>query len=213
MCDLRGELLATRLCMDPNMTSVASLATVPTPDRVSDLAARSLSRESDAAFQSLLAATHDALGRVIGAVREAEASALCLAQQEHARTVAEDLVATREALHTGMSDGAQCLRYRVPSLSAALRGLLRPDRQRLADAARAVREAARTLRPEVSVGAGWFFTTAHAVEALGDTATHVESLAEAQPGGSAAREIGSDVVAVLRLSRDTLLGDIARLAD
>ncbi|OZC01835.1 hypothetical protein [Rubricoccus marinus] len=199
--------------MDPKTTLAASAA-LPTPDGVSALAARSLARESGAAFQSLLAATHDALGRLIATVRAAESSALCLAQQEHAHGIAENLIATREALYTGIADEARCLRTGAPSLSAALRGLVRPTRQRLADAAQAVREAARTsLQPEACGGSGWFVSTARAVEALGETATHLDALAEAQPQGSAARELGAEVASMLRHSRDTLLADIERLVD
>lgn len=214
MCDLCGLPLAYRLCMTLNSPLTAHTAVLPTPETVSALAARSLTRESGAAFQSLLAATHDALGRLIGSVRAAESTALCLAQRENAQAVADGLVATRDALNVGMAEEAQCLRAGAPSLSSALRGLLRPDRQRLADAARAVRHAAsRSFRSEASGAGSWFAATTRAVEVLGETATHLDALADAQPPDSAAHELGADVAAMLRQSRDTLLADIERLVD
>jgi hypothetical protein len=51
------------------------------------------------------------------------------------------------------------------------------------------------------------------VEALGETAEHLDKLAVAQPDHSASRELGAAVAAFLRRSRDTLLADIARLVD
>ena len=60
---------------------------------------------------------------------------------------------------------------------------------------------------------GWFAATADAVEALGETAAHLDALADAQPPGSAAHELGADIATFLRDRRDTLLADIARLVD
>ena len=189
---------------------------VPTTEAIGALAARSLARESGAAFQSLLAASLDALGRLGDHVRAAERAALCLSQQEHAAAIAADLDAAQRALKSGLADEAHCLSAAGPSLPDALRGLLRPDRQRLADAARAVRGALRRPAPEASsedAPADWFAATAHAVEALGETAEHLDALATAQPDASASRELGAAVAAFLRRSRDTLLSDIARLVD
>ena len=193
----------------------------PTTEAVAALTARGLARESSAAFQSLLAAALGAVGRLRGHVRAAEHAALCLAHREHAAAVASDLARTQQALRAGLASGAECLAEDRPSLSAALRGLLRPDRERLVDAARAVRGALRLPAPEAapptasgkSAPTDWFSATARAVEALGETAAHLDALAVAQPDASASRELGLAVAAVLRRSRDTLLADIARLAD
>lgn len=200
--------------MDIRYNPPAAHAATLTAPAVEALAARSLARESGAAFQSLLAAASDALARLGSPVRRAEAAALSLAQQEHAQSVAADLDATRGALRAGLADSSRCLSTEAPSLPEALRGLLRPDRQRLVDAARAVRcaDANATQRGEVCPP-DWFLATADAVEALGEAAEHLDALAEAQPDDSAAYELGARVVALLRRSRDLLLGDIARLVD
>ncbi|MEL6615205.1 MAG: hypothetical protein AAFQ43_05680, partial [Bacteroidota bacterium] len=181
-----------------------------TPAAVTTLAAQSVARESEAAFQSLLAATLDALPRLAGTVREAEGAALSLAQRETARTVAEEIDATRQALQGAVADEARCLASGAPTLSEALRGLLRPDRQRVADAARALRNA---FRPAPEADQDWFAATAHAVEALGESAEHLGALAAAQPPASASRALGSTVSAALRRWREAMLADIARLVD
>lgn len=193
-----------------SLRSLPAASVALTPDAVSTLAAQSLVRESGAAFQSLLAATLDAMPRLAGSVREAEGAALCLAQRETAASVADEIDATQEALRGAVADEARCLASGAPTLTDALRGLLRPDRQSVADAARALREA---LRPTPEADADWFAATAHAVEALGETAEHLGALAAAQPPASASHALGATVAASLRRWRDALLADIARLVD
>ncbi|MEM1054029.1 MAG: hypothetical protein AAGI52_00775 [Bacteroidota bacterium] len=202
--------------MDFRSTSPTASAVPLTAETVEALAARSLASESGAAFQSLLASARDALGRLTSPVRRAERAAISLAQQETARTIAGDLSAARHALDVGLADTSRCLSSEAPSLPDALRGLLRPDRSRLVEAARAVRAtAARSSerRTEAETPPDWFLATTDAVEALAEAAEHLDALATAQPDGSAARELGTGVAASLRGSRDVLLGDIARLVD
>lgn len=188
-----------------------SLTTPLTAEAVQALAARSLARESDAAFQSLLAASADALARLARSVRRAECAAISLAQREHAHEVAADLGDVRTALLSGLAASSRCLSAEIPSLPEALRGLLRPDRQRLAEAARAVRTAAARPKPEDTPD--WFAATTDAVEALGEAAEHLDSLALAQPEASASRTLGNGLAEFLRERRDALLSDIARLVD
>ena len=195
--------------MDIRSTSPAVITS--TAEAIARLADPSLANESGAAFQGLLAASSDALARLARSVRRAECAAISLAQREHAHDIATDLRDARDALCSGLADSSQCLRTEAPSLSKALRGLLRPDRQRLADAARAVRTAA--ARPKAEDTPDWFAATADAVEALGEAAEHLDALALAQPESSATRALGSGLAAFLRERRDALLGDIARLVD
>ena len=197
--------------MDIRSTSPAVLTATPTVEAIRCLAAQSLARESGAAFQSLLAAGSDALARLARSVRRAEDAAISLAQREHAHEVAQDLGDARDALCSGLAESSRCLRAEAPSLSEALRGLLRPDRQRLAVAARAVRTAA--ARPKAESAPDWFAATTDAVEALGEAAEHLDALALAQPPASATRALGCGLAAFLRERRDALLGDIARLVD
>lgn len=212
MCDLCEALVRVpRLFMDTRSELLVAPATPLTAEAVEALAARSLARESGAAFQSLLAASCDALARLVAPVRRAESASLNLAQREHAKAVADDLKAARDVLRSGLADTSRCLSAEGPSLPEALRGLLRPDRQRIAEAARAVRFAATPSREEAPPD--WFLATTDAVEALGEAAEHLDALAVAQPNDTAARELGSRVSAFLMRSRDLLLRDIARLVD
>lgn len=199
--------------MEISYDSQAVPAAPLTAEAVEALAARSVQRESGAAFQSLLASSCDALARLVAPVRRAERAALSLAQQEHARSVADDLRGARDVLRAGLADTSRCLSAQAPSLPDALRGLLRPDRQRIADAARAVKTAAATAAAREEAPPDWFIATTDAVEALGEAAEHLDALALAQPDDSAAFELGARVAAFLRRSRDLLLGDIARLVD
>jgi hypothetical protein len=54
---------------------------------------------------------------------------------------------------------------------------------------------------------------ATAVEVLGQSAEHVVTLAAAQPGPSAARDLGGLVGARLQAHRDAVLADVVRLVD
>ncbi|HIG74572.1 MAG TPA: hypothetical protein EYQ24_08360 [Bacteroidetes bacterium] len=197
--------------MDIRTVQTAAPAAIPTAEMVGALQTRSVQRESGAAFQSLLAVACDALAGLASPVRRAEDAALNLSQREHAQTVREQLQEALCALRSGLADTSRCLSAVRPSLPEALRGLLRPDRQRLADAAHAVRVA--TARPVETAPPDWFLATSSAVESLGEAAEHLDALAVAQPPDSAARELGTSIAAFLRRSRDLLLGDIARLVD
>ncbi|MEM6325866.1 MAG: hypothetical protein AAF791_01990 [Bacteroidota bacterium] len=184
-----------------------------TASAVEALAARSVEHESGAAFQSLLAVASDALPRLIASVQRAQAGALSLAQRENAEHVVRDLRATRVALQAGRDTRSRCLRSEAPSLTEALQGLLRPDRQRIAEAAHALKTAAASAARHTEPPPDWFLATTDAVEALGDAAEHLHALAHQQPTGSAASEVIAEVAAVLGHSRDLLLGDIERLVD
>ena len=73
------------------------------------------------------------------------------------------------------------------------------------------------LPAPISLSCSWYFQSlsaaAAAVESLGQTAEHVATLAAAQPPDSSARALGDRVAARLRVHRDAVLADVARLVD
>lgn len=181
-----------------------------TPDAVRALAARSVRRDSAAAFQSMLAATLASVTAVGGPLGEAETAALNLAQQQHVAAVTADLAALAVALRAGVSEEGRCLAPGRRSATEVVRAVLRPApgwlprlRERAADLAAAAPPPSRT----------WLSSAAAAVEALGQTAEHVATLGQNQPAASSARRLGDAVAARLRAHRDTLLADVARVVD
>lgn len=208
---MRAATPAVRDCMSHPLSppDVPAVEDGLSAEAVGALAARSVRRESSASFQALLAAAAEAAARVAGPVREAEAAALNLAQRQHVAAVAADLDAVVGALRGSLSPEAQCLvRRRRPA--DVVRAVLRPAPGWLP---RLRERAAELALPSVPPTRTWVSAAAAAVEALGQTAEHVATLAAAQPAASSARFLGDRVAARLRAHRDTLLGDVARLVD
>ena len=207
VCDVLGPLVRSpagepaRPRMDRSFPPMSDL----TAPAVEALAAQSAARDSAASFQALLAAASAAARALLAPVRAAEDAALSLRQRERLGAVAADLEALVVALEAGVSDEARCLGRRRPVEVA--RALLRPApgwlprlRERAAD---------RPSGPRPT----WLAAAAAAVEALGQTADHLATLAAAQRPRSAARDLGDRVAARLRDHRDAVLADVARMLD
>ncbi|MEM0962883.1 MAG: hypothetical protein AAGK21_10155 [Bacteroidota bacterium] len=188
------------------MDSTDTLPSTLTPDTVRTLAGRSVRRESAAAFQALLAASSEAVRALRKPLADASSAALSLRQRETVEAVASDLRDTLAALDAGVSDQARCLgRRRTSDIVRALRptpGWLPRLRERAADFS-----AVGSITPT------WVAASATAVDALGQTAEHVATLAAAQPAPSSAHRLGQLVADHLRAGRDALLADVARLVD
>ena len=178
-------------------------------EAVRALADRSVRRESAASFQALLAAAAAAVGRTAGPVRDAEAAALNLAQRRHVAAVAADLDAVVAGLAAGVSAEGRCLAPPRRRPADAVRAVLRPTPGWLPR----LRDRAALLTTDGPPARTWVSAAAAAVEALGQTAEHVATLAAAQPAPSSARDLGERVAAHLRAHRDALLADVARLVD
>lgn len=171
-----------------------------TTDVVETLAARSVRRDSVASFQALVAALAEAVDATRGPVAQAEEAALCLGQRETVAGVRSHLADLLAALAAGVSAEGRCLkRSRRPS--DVVRAVLRPTpvwRRRPAEAAPAPT---------------WIGAAGAAVEAIGQTAAHVQTLADAQPEQSSARVLGTRTADALLADRDVLLADLARFLD
>ncbi|WP_412061150.1 hypothetical protein [Rubrivirga sp. IMCC45206] len=178
-----------------------------TPEAVAALAERSVARESAAAFQSLLAAAACAVRETHGAVGLARDAALSAGQRDRLAAVATGLDGVVAALGAGVSAQARCLDRRSPADLA--RAVLRPAPGWLPRLRERAAEAAGRPGPSPT----WLAAASAAVEALGQSAEHVATLAAGQPGPSSARALGDRVAAHLRDARDAVLADVARLVD
>ncbi len=190
------------------LSTPTDLQTLPpglSSDVVEALAARSVRRDSVPSFQALLAAVAEAVRATQAPVAQAEEAALNLRQRETVAGVHADLAQILEALASGVSAEAQCLKAsRRPA--DVVRSVLRPTPgwlPRLRDRAAGATVPAPT----------WVTAAAAAVEALGQTAEHVATLGQAQPTESSARVLSGRVADRLREHRDALLADIAKLVD
>ena len=202
------RVLAPAPGLRPSMPDTIPADLTLTADSVRALAERSVRRESSASFQALLAAAVCSVRALADPIQDAEAAALNLRQRETVAGVRADLDALVAALGAGVSDQARCL-----------------DRRRPLDLARAVLRPAPgwlpRLRERAAEIAGdhdapcptWLAASAAAVEALGQTAEHLATLAAAQPPPSSARALGDRAADRLRAGRDALLADVARLVD
>ncbi len=175
---------------------------------VEALAERSVRRDSAASFQALLAASVEAVRATLGPVGEAQAAALSLRQRETVEAVAADLGGVLEALAAGVSAEARCLDRRRPA--DRVRAVLRPAPGWLPRLRERAAELAHTSAAPCPT---WLAAAAAAVEALGQTAEHLATLASAQRPDSSARVLGDRVADALRAGRDALLADVARLVD
>lgn len=172
-------------------------------DVVEALAARSVRRDSVASFQALLAALAEAVAATRAPVAQAEAAALNLRQRETVAGVSADLDAVLAALAAGVSAQGQCLkRSRRPA--DVVRSVLRPTPGWLPRL-----RAGEAAAPPPT----WIAAAGAAVEAIGQTAAHVRTLADAQPEASSARVLGARVSQALLADRDALLADLARFLD
>lgn len=170
-----------------------------TPESVTRLADQSSERGSGAAFQALLASAAEAVRGSARRVREAESAALCLAQQDAAASIAQDLDRVAAALRSGLSAQGRCLVSDGAAPSYSLRGLLRSRRDALKVRARS--------------SPSWFSAIQDAVKSLGESAEHMETLCAGQPDESSAHELGDDVAALLRHHEKALRSEIARFGD
>ena len=173
-----------------------------TSDVVEALAARSVRRDSVASFQALLAALTEAVSAVRAPLARAEGAALSLRQRETVEDVRAHLDGLLAALAAGVSAEGRCLK--------------RPRRP--ADLVRAVLHPTPgwipRLRPaDAGPAPTWVSAAGAAVETIGQTAAHIQTLADAQPGASSARVLGTRVAAALLADRDALLADLARFLD
>ncbi len=189
-------------------SDVTDLAPGLSAETVAALALRSARRDSAASFQALLAAAADAVRATLDPVAEAQAAALSLRQRETVAAVAADLGAVLEALASGVSDEARCLGRVRPA--DRVRAVLRPAPGWLPRLRERAAELASTTAAPCPT---WLAAAAAAVEALGQTAEHVATLASAQRPDSSARLLGDRVADALRAGRDALLADVARLVD
>lgn len=180
------------------------------PSAVQALADRSVRRDSAPAFQSMLAAVIASVKPVAGPLREAEAAALNLAQQQHVAAVAADLDAVVGALGAGVAEEARCLAPGRRNAADLVRAVLRPAPGWLPRLRERAAEVAAATPPPMRP---WLSAASAAVEALGQTAEYVATLGRNQPPASSARRLGDAVAARLRAHRDTLLADVARLVD
>lgn len=158
----------------------------------------------------MLAAVIASVKPVAGPLREAEAAALNLAQQQHVAAVAADLDAVVAALDAGVAEEARCLAPGRWSAAGLVRAVLRPAPGWLPRLRERAAEVAAATPPPTRP---WLSAASAAVEALGQTAEHVATLGRNQPAASSARRLGDAVAARLRAHRDVLLGDVARLVD
>lgn len=177
------------------------------PEAVAALAERSVVRESAAAFQSLLAASACAVRATRGAVAEARDAALSAGQRDRLAAVATGLDDVVAALAAGVSDQARCLDRRRPADLA--RAVLRPAPGWLPR----LRERAAEVAGRPGPSPTWLAAAGTAVEALGQSADHLATLAAGQPAPSSARALGERVAAHLRAAHDAVLADVARLVD
>ena len=178
-----------------------------TAETVESLAGQSVRRDSAASFQALLAAAAAAVKATLVPVQEAEAAALNLRQRETVADVAAALQGVLAALAAGVSDEARCLARRTPA--DRVRAVLRPAPGWLPR----LRERAAELAAPAVPCRTWVAAAGAAVEALGQSAAHVATLAAAQRPQSSARVLGDRVADALRAGRDALLADVAKLVD
>ena len=186
---------------DPD--EVPAFEDVLSPEAVRFLAARGVRRGLTSAFQSLLAASIEAVASAASPVRDAAAAAINLAQQTHVAAVADDLDAVAEALRGGLSEQGQALIDGPRRRGDALRALLAPPggwRPRLRPAAE-------------PIPLSWGVAMTVATDALARAAEHAALLAAAQPDRSSARILGEGVAERLERDRDRLVEEAARTGE
>ena len=184
----------------PTLDSAAPL----TENAIQTLTSWSAERGSEAAFQALLAASASAVRSARTAVSDVERSSLSLAQARAAEAITDEMSTTVDALESGLSEQGACLLEAKPGPVAVLRAQL-PALG--AWRGRKARLAAPTPRPT------WLAATSHAIRTLGETAEHMDALAENQPEPSPSRQLGQEVAARLRHHRNALMAEVARLVD
>ena len=180
----------------PSDDDVPLFDDVLAPESVRFLAARGVRRGLTASFQSLLAASAEAVAEAVVPVRAAEAAAINLAQQQHVAAVADGLDAVGEALRGGLDDQGRALLPGPRGVADALRDLVASRRH-----ARERAESAVRSWGEAMVAAG---------DALAAAADYAATLAAAQPENSSARILGLGLAARLERDRDALVDEAAR---
>ncbi|GAB5536057.1 MAG: hypothetical protein Rubg2KO_23060 [Rubricoccaceae bacterium] len=186
------------------MTHPSFLAAPITGEAVQALTSWSADRGSEAAFQALLAASASAVRSARMAVADVQRASLSLAQARAAEAITDEMQTTAEALESGLSEQGACLLDAKLGPIAALRAqlpALAPWRGRRA------RLAAPQTRPT------WLGATSHAIRTLGETAEHMDALADNQPEPSPSRQLGQELAARLRHHRNGLMAEVARLVD
>lgn len=175
-----------------------------TEDAIQGLTSWSADRGSEAAFQALLAASASAVRSARVAVADVQRASLSLAQARAAEAISDEMETTVEALESGLSEQGACLLEAKPGPVAALRAQL----PALASwRGRRARFAAPQARPT------WLGATSHAIRTLGETAEHMDALAENQPEPSPSRQLGQEIAARMRHHRNGLMAEVARLVD
>jgi len=186
------------------MTQISTTAAPITGEAIQTLTSWSADRGSEAAFQALLAASASAVRSARKAVADVQRASLSLAQARAAEAITDEMETTAEALESGLSEQGACLLEVKPGPVAALRAQL-PG---LASwRGRRARLETPQIRPT------WLGATSHAIRTLGDTAEHMDALAENQPEPSPSRQLGQEVAARLRHHRNGLMAEVARLVD
>ncbi|MEO0557759.1 MAG: hypothetical protein AAF170_06200 [Bacteroidota bacterium] len=184
------------------MTHPTILAGPVTGEAVQALTVWSADRGSEAAFQALLAASASAVRSARTAVADVQHASLSLAQARAAEAISEEMEITAQALELGLSEQGACLLDAKPGPVAALRAQL----PTLASW-RGRRPRSPEARPT------WLNATSNAIRTLGETAEHIDALADNQPEPSPSRQLGRDIAARLRHHRNALMAEVARLVD
>ena len=185
------------------MTHSTVLAGPLTGEAIHALTSWSAERGSEAAFQALLAASASAVRSARAAVSDVQTASLSLAQARAAEAITEEMDTTVEALESGLSEQGACLLDAKPGPVAALRAQLP------ALASWRGRKARLAVPPRPT----WLGATSHAIRTLGETAEHMDALADNQPESSPSRQLGQEIAARLRHHRNGLMAEVARLVD
>ena len=175
-----------------------------TGETIQTLTAWSAQRGSEAAFQALLAASASAIRSARAAVSDVQVASLSLAQARAAEAITVEMESAAEALESSLSEQGACLLDAKPGPVAAFRAQL----PALADWRG---RRARLSAPQA--GPTWLGATSNAIRTLGDTADHMDALADGQPDPSPSRQLGHEVAARLRHYRNGLMAEVARLVD
>ncbi len=179
----------------PDPDAVPSFDDVLAPESVRLLAERGVRRGLTASFQSLLAASVEAVAEAVVPVRAAEAAAINLAQQQHVAAIADRLDAVEAALRGGLNGQGRALLPGPRGPAEVLRDLLGSRRHR--------------VRVEPAVRS-WGEAMVAAVDALAEAAEYTATLAAAQPENSSARILGEGLAERLEQGRDALVDEAAR---
>ena len=186
---------------DSTRSTWPALAGPLTEEAVQALAAWSAERGSEATFQALLAASASAVRAARATVLDVEVASLSLAQAQAAAAIAAELETTAESLDAALNENGACLIGRPAGPVEALRRRL--------PALTSWRARFEPPPPRPT----WLAATGRSIEALGETADHLDALGDGQPDPSPSHQLVHAVAARLRHHRDGLVDEVARLLD